>query len=73
MKIYIGNFWVPFPRSEYGGIWSAIAENDAQCAELLQNYHPSEFDNNIKKVVKKAKKFDLKEPAQVGIVEFFGT
>ena len=73
MKIYIGNFWIPFPRSEYGGIWSAIAENDAQCIELLQKYHPSEFDNNIKKVVKKAKKFDLKEPAQVGIVEFFGT
>ena len=36
MKIYIGNFWIPFPRSEYGGIWSAIAVNDAQCIDLLQ-------------------------------------
>jgi hypothetical protein len=36
MNIYIGKYWVPFPSSEYGGTWSVIAENEAQCVELLK-------------------------------------
>ena len=36
MNIYIGNYWVPFPRSEYGGTWTVIAENEAQVVELLK-------------------------------------
>lgn len=73
MKIYTGDFWVPFPHSEYGGIWSAIAENDAQCIKLLITYHPSKFDNRIEAAVRKAKKYELTESVQAQIVQFFGT
>ena len=33
MKMYIGRYWVPFPRSEYGGMWSVIANNQDECVK----------------------------------------
>jgi hypothetical protein len=36
MKIYIGKLWIPFPSSEYGGMWAVIANNNEECVELLK-------------------------------------
>jgi len=33
--IYIVDHFVPFPQSEYGGIWNVIAENDDECFDLI--------------------------------------
>ena len=35
MKLYIGNYWAPFPSSEYGGVWSLTANNDDEAEQLL--------------------------------------
>ena len=32
---YIVNHFVPFPSSEYGGIWNVVAENDDECFDLI--------------------------------------
>ena len=32
---YIVDHYVPFPSSEYGGIWNVIAENDDECFDLI--------------------------------------
>ena len=29
--LYVVDHYVPFPASEYGGIWNVIAENDEEC------------------------------------------
>ena len=36
-KLYTLDYWVPFPQSEYGGVINVIAENDAECIEILSN------------------------------------
>ena len=33
--LYIIDYWVPFPSSEYGGVVNVIAEDDSEAFELL--------------------------------------
>jgi hypothetical protein len=36
MNLYIGDYWAPFPSSEYGGIWVVMAENEEQVIDILE-------------------------------------
>jgi hypothetical protein len=73
MNIYIGNYWVPFPRSEYGGTWTVIAENEAQCAELLKDdAYEDEYDYLIVEAVSTSKRFGLTgDPAPMVLDTFY--
>ena len=52
MKIYIGDYWVPFPASEYGGTWTVIAENDQQVIDLLKELsYDKEYHDEIPNAV----------------------
>ena len=74
MNIYIGKYWVPFPSSEYGGIWSVIAENEAQCAELLKDdAYEDEYDYLIVEAVSTSKRFGLTGDPAPMIVDAFYT
>ena len=33
--LYVVDHFIPFPRSEYGGIWNVVAENDDECFDLI--------------------------------------
>jgi hypothetical protein len=33
--LYLIDFWVPFPSSEYGGLINLIAENDTEAFSIL--------------------------------------
>tara|TARA_E500000331_G_C16813888_1_gene522054 strand:+ start:44 stop:274 length:231 start_codon:yes stop_codon:yes gene_type:complete len=33
--LYIIDYWVPFPQSEYGGVVNVIAKDDSEAFELL--------------------------------------
>lgn len=64
MFLYVGEYWVEFPSSEYGGLWVVMAENDEQCVELLRdanNWFDREYDDEIPEAVQKAKRFQLDE------------
>lgn len=66
--IYIVEYWVPFPRSEYGGLLMVIANDNAECIEILRNrrldsrpgaedtYHRERAD-----AVQKAQRFALED------------
>jgi len=41
--IYIVDHFVPFPQSEYGGIWNIIAENDDECFDLITEQDDDEY------------------------------
>ena len=41
--IYIVDHFVPFPQSEYGGIWNVIAENDDECFDLITEQDDDEY------------------------------
>ena len=34
-SLYIVDYWVPFPSSEYGGVINLIAENDTEAFAVL--------------------------------------
>ena len=43
-NLYIVEYWVPFPQSEYGGIVNVIAETDSEVFDLLStddSFHES--------------------------------
>jgi len=73
--LYIVDYWVPFPQSEYGGVVNVIAENDAEAFDKLLNeeqFHP-DYRNRILPNVIKAQKFELKNDYESGIVDAFVT
>ena len=66
-SLYIVDYWVPFPSSEYGGVVNVIAGDDQECFDILQKereeYH-SKYDNLIMQSIKDAtiiKVFDYEE------------
>ena len=75
MNIYVGNYWVPFPASEYGGTWTVIAKNDQQCIDLLKEhkYSRDEYDELIPSAVRQAYMFKLMHDTHPHVVDTFFT
>lgn len=73
--LYIVDYWVPFPSSEYGGLINLIAENDTEAFELLSN--EKEFDDRytdrIMERVVNAQKFALQDEYESAVIEAFVT
>jgi len=74
-NLYIVDYWVPFPSSEYGGVVSLIAENDTEAFELLANEDgfDEKYQNLIMPNVVKAQKFALADNEDSRIVDTFTT
>ena len=74
-SLYIVDYWVPFPSSEYGGVVSLIAENDTEAFELLSG--EDGFDENYRNLIMpnvvKAQKFKLVDDYESGIIDAFTT
>jgi hypothetical protein len=74
-SLYIVDYWVPFPSSEYGGVVSLIAESDAEAFIILsqeQQYDATYIDRIMPNVVN-AQKFTLQDEYVSGIVDSFTT
>lgn len=74
--LYLVDYWVPFPASEYGGVISVIAENDIECHDLLLDWrgeYESEYDNRIMERVVSSNKFKLANEEESKIVDSFTT
>jgi hypothetical protein len=53
--LYLVDYWVPFPSSEYGGLITVIAETDNECHDVLLNWrdeYTEQYDNLIMEKVK---------------------
>lgn len=73
--LYIVDYWVPFPSSEYGGLINLIAETDTQAFEILSSspdYDDRYLDRIMERIVN-ARKFALVDDPACGIVESFTT
>ena len=73
--LYIIDYWVPFPTSEYGGLINLIAENDTEAFEILSS--EESFDNDyghlmMEKIIN-AQKFRLTDEYESGIIDVFTT
>ena len=62
--LYIVNYWVPFPSSEYGGVINVVADSNENCHDVLLEWRDScesSHDGRIMENVTKALKFELSD------------
>ena len=74
--LYIVDHFVPFPTSEYGGIWNVVAEHDDECFDLIVNEDDGfneQYYNRLRENIMKAPTFQLANDHQSEIVEEFTT
>ena len=75
--LYIVQHYVPFPISEYGGVWNVIAENDNECFDLISaddngNFY-EKYYSNLKENILNSQTFALAEDVESGVIESFTT
>jgi hypothetical protein len=75
--LYIVDHYVPFPGSEYGGIWNVIAETDDECFDLITdrddgNYN-EKYYGDLRENIMNSRTYALAENIESGIVEEFLT
>ena len=74
-SLYIVDYWVPFPSSEYGGLINLIAESDTEAFEILSqaNFYDESYVDRIMPNVVNAQKFALVDEYESGIIDSFTT
>jgi len=74
-SLYIVDYWVPFPSSEYGGVINLIAENDTEAFGILADEptYDDEYNHLIMQNVVSAQKFILQDDYESGIIDSFTT
>jgi hypothetical protein len=74
-SLYIVDYWVPFPSSEYGGVINLIAENDTEAFAILsqETEYDEQYVDRIMPNVVNAQKFALADEYVSGIVDSFTT
>ena len=73
---YIVDHFVPFPTSEYGGIWNVVAEHDDECFDLIVDEDDGfneKYYNRLRENIMKAPTYQLANDHQSEIVEEFTT
>jgi hypothetical protein len=74
--LYIVDHYIPFPRSEYGGVWNVIAQNDDECFDLItagDDDFYSEYYTRLRENILQAQKFVLANDESSRVVESFTT
>jgi hypothetical protein len=74
-SLYIVDYWVPFPSSEYGGVVSLIAESDTEAFTILsqEGQFDERYVDRIMPNVVSAQKFALVDEYESGIIDAFTT
>jgi hypothetical protein len=74
-SLYIVDYWVPFPSSEYGGLINLIAENDTEAFAILSqaDFYDENYVDRIMPNVVSAQKFVLQDEYESGIIDSFTT
>ena len=74
-SVYIIDYWVPFPQSEYGGVVNVIAKDDSEAFELLaaeEGFNEDYIDRIMPNVIK-AQKLPLDGFFDSNIIDAFTT
>ena len=76
-SFYIVDHYVPFPSSEYGGIWNVIAQDDNECSDLITSADEGDFNSqyyaHLRENILKSRTYALSEDLESKIVEEFTT
>ena len=73
--LYIIDYWIPCPQSEYGGVVNLIAEDDSEAFELLasEDGFYDGYTDRIMPNVMKAQKLKLADDYESAIIDAFTT
>lgn len=74
--IYVVDHYVPFPSSEYGGVWNVVAENDEECFDLIteeDGEFNSQYFSELRQNINKADKYSLLDELPSKVVTSFLT
>ena len=73
--LFVVNHYVPFPQSEYGGLWVVTAEDQEECFDLItehMDYYP-EFYGRLRENIDNAPKYALADDYPSAVLESFLT
>lgn len=73
---YVVEHFVPFPQSEYGGLWIVVAKDDNECFDLITERDEefnTQFYGELSRNIKNARIYALDDDVESGIVEEFTT
>ena len=75
--LYIVEHYVPFPQSEYGGIWNVIAEDDDECFDLISaeddgNFY-EKYYSDLRENILNSRTYALAEDLNSEVIEGFTT
>ena len=75
--LYIIDYWIPIPVSEYGGVLCVISESDSEVAAVIRNEdsipQKEGFENLMLKNIQEAEKLPLSGDFESGIISAFIT
>ena len=75
--LYIVDHYVPFPSSEYGGLWNVVAEDDDECFDLISAEDTGgfyeQYYTDLKENILNARVYQLSEEVESSVVESFTT
>lgn len=74
--LYIVDHFVPFPSSEYGGIWNVVAESDDECFDLITEEDSGFYQKHystLRENILNSRTYALAEELESKIVEEFTT
>ena len=75
--LYIVDHYIPFPSSEYGGLWNVVAQDDDECFDLISaeddgNFY-EKYYSDLKENILNARVYQLVENVDSQVVEGFTT
>jgi hypothetical protein len=75
--LYTVQHYVPFPQSEYGGVWVVIAKDDDECFDIIVeqdggNFY-EQFYSELRENIMNSVTYALAENIESCIVEEFTT
>ncbi len=76
MNLYIVDHFIPFPQSEYGGVWNVLAYDDEECFDLItaedDNGFP-EYYGQLRSNIAKSAKYEVVDNVIPKVVTSFLT
>ena len=75
--LYIVDHYIPFPSSEYGGLWNVIAEDENECFDLISaedndNFYMEHYPQ-LRHNIQRARVYGLAEDVESTIVDSLTT
>ena len=75
--LYIIDHYVPFPQSEYGGVWNVVAESESECFDLIVERDNHEdyrsYYTHLKENILNSRCFKLSDEQESRVIEEFTT